>query len=621
MDYPIRNVALTNVNFTDNFWKKRLETNRTVTIPANFKKCEETGRIDNFLKAAKKMTGPHTGLFFNDTDVFKTMEGAAYQLHAEPNAELDAYLDKLIQIIADAQEEDGYLYTARTVDPSAVKAEREGLTRWSNLRVNHELYNLGHMYEAAVAHYQATGKKNFLNVALKSAELVDSVFGPDKKHDIPGHQEIEMGLVKLYRVTGEERYLKLAKFFLDERGHHNGRTEYRSVADVIGYAQDHLPVTEQTEVVGHAVRAVYMYAAMADVAALTGDEAYVKALDALWHDLVAKKMYLTGGIGSSHHGESFGKAYDLPNATAYNETCAAIADIFWNQRMFLLHGDAKYHDVLERTLYNGFLAGVSLSGDTFFYANPLASDGAWKFNVNVAATRSPWFDCSCCPPNIARLLASLPSYVYAHTPDTLYINQFINGGADISLQESNVHLQQESNYPWDGTINITVNPAMPTEFSLAIRIPGWARSEPLPSDLYRYVDVTNEQPSLKVNGEVVPISTEKGYVQLKRRWQSGDRVELDLPMPIRRVGSHAFVTDNAGKVAVERGPVVYCAEGIDNGGRALELTLSDSEILEARHSKLLGGLTTIEGKDLTLIPYYAWSHRGEGEMIVWLKRH
>jgi uncharacterized protein len=413
MDYPIKNVALTEVDFKDNFWRRRLEINASVTIPANFKKCEETGRIDNFLKAAKKMEGPHTGLFFNDSDVYKVMEGAAYQLHRQPDAELDAYLDNLIQIIADAQEEDGYLYTARTIDPSAVNADREGLTRWSNLRINHELYNLGHMYEAAVAHYQATGKKDFLNIALKSADLVDSVFGEGKKHDVPGHQEIEMGLVKLYRVTGEERYLKLAKFFLDGRGHHNGRTEYRSVADVYGYAQDHLPVTQQKEAVGHSVRAVYMYAGMADVAALTGNKDYIKALDALWKNVVSKKMYLTSGLGAKHHGESFGKNYELPNASAYNETCAAIAGIFWYQRMFLLHGDAKYIDVLERTLYNGFLSGISLSGNTYFYANPLASDGKWPFNVKVGATRSPWFECSCCPPNIARLLASLPGYVYA----------------------------------------------------------------------------------------------------------------------------------------------------------------------------------------------------------------
>jgi uncharacterized protein len=621
MDYPIKPVSFTDVTFTDNFWQRRLETNRTSTLPANFKKCEETQRIDNFSKAAGLMEGPHVGIFFNDSDVFKVMEGAAYSLSIHPDPELDAYLDDLISKIAAAQEEDGYLYTARTINPKAVTAEKEGLERWSNLKMSHELYNVGHMYEAAVAHYLATGKKNFLNIALKSADFIDSVFGVDKKRDIPGHQEIEMGLVKLYRVTGEERYLNLAKFFLDERGHYHGREAY-NLFDIVGYSQDHLPVTEQTEVVGHAVRAVYMYAGMADVAALTGDQAYIKALDALWHDLVDKKMYITGGIGSSHHGESFGKAYDLPNTTAYNETCAAIADIFWNQRMFLLHGDAKYHDVLERTLYNGFLSGVSLWGDTFFYANPLASDGKWKFNVNVGATRSPWFDCSCCPTNIVRLVPSLPGYIYAHVADTLYVNQFIAGNATIKLEKVNVDLQQESNYPWDGNIKINVNPETATNFTLAVRIPGWARNQPSPSDLYHYLNETSEQASLKVKGEAATISTEKGYVHLTRQWQKGDVVELHLPMPVRRLVSHKAVKETASRVAIERGPIVYCAEAIDNGGQALNLALNDDVQLTAkRYEDLLGGITVIKGKNLTLIPYYAWSHRNEGEMTVWLNRN
>jgi uncharacterized protein len=626
MDYPIKPVSFTDVTFDDTFWQHRLETNRISTLPANFKKCEETERIDNFSKAAGLMDGPHVGIFFNDSDVFKVMEGAAYSLSVHPDPALEAYLDELIAKIAAAQEDDGYLYTARTINPKAVTAEKEGLERWSNLKMSHELYNVGHMYEAAVAHYLATGKKSFLNIALKNADFIDSVFGPDKRRDIPGHQEIEMGLVKLYRVTGEERYLNLAKFFLDERGHYHGREAY-NLFDIVGYSQDHLPVTEQTEVVGHAVRAVYMYAGMADVAALTGDQAYIKALDALWHDLVFGKMYLTGGIGSSHHGESFGKTYDLPNATAYNETCAAIANIFWNHRMFLLHGNAKYHDVLERTLYNGFLSGVSLSGDTFFYANPLASDGKWKFNVNVAATRSPWFDCSCCPPNVARLLSSLPGYIYAHTNDTLYLNQFVAGNATLILGKVTVKVQQESNYPWDGDIKIIVNPETATSFTLAIRIPGWASNQPLPGDLYHYADETSEQPSLRVNGEAVDLmtekglTTEKGYVHLTRQWQKGDVVELHLPMPIRRVVSHKNVKDNLGKVAVERGPIVYCAEAVDNEGKALNLALKDtSQLTATRDEDLLGGVTVIQGNELTLIPYYAWSHRGEGEMVVWLER-
>jgi uncharacterized protein len=631
MDYPIKPVAFTDVRFEDNFWKVRLEANRDVTIPTNFKRCEETGRIDNFVKAAGKMAGAHTGLFFNDSDVFKVIEGASYSLSLYPDAGLESYLDDLIAKIADAQEDDGYLYTARTINPSAVTAEKEGLTRWSNLKVNHELYNLGHMYEAAVAHYQATGKKTFLNVALKSADLVDSVFGKDKKRDVPGHQEIEMGLVKLYRVTGKERYLKLAKFFLDERGHHeNGRQVY-GWPDNLGYAQDHEPVTEQKEAVGHAVRAVYMYAGMADVAALTGNQNYIKALDALWENVVAEKIYLTGGLGARHHGEAFGDNYELPNATAYNETCAAIASMFWNHRMFLLHGDAKYIDVLERTLYNGFLSGISLQGDSFFYANPLESDGHWPFNVKVGATRSPWFECSCCPPNVARLFPSIPGYVYAQKDDVLYVNLYGSSTGKVALsqvalsqvtmQQGNVTLQQETNYPWDGSIKLIVNPEQEAEFTLALRIPGWAQGEVVPSDLYTYLEQSYESPTVSVNGGATSPKLKQGYIHIKRQWQRGDTVELNLPMPVRRVVSHKNVKDNVGKVAVERGPIVYCAEAVDNEGKALNSALKDTSRLTAtRDEDLLGGVTVIQGNGLALIPYYAWSHRGEGEMVVWLER-
>ncbi len=619
MDYPIKPVDFTNVTFQDAFWKERLRTNQTSTLSANFSKCEETGRIDNFAKAAGQMEGPHEGIYFNDSDVFKVMEGASYSLSVNPDPELDSYMDKLIALVAAAQEKDGYLYTARTINPDSVKTDREGLERWSNLKMNHELYNVGHMYEAAVAHFIATGKRSFLEVALKNADLIDSIFGPDKKRDIPGHQEIEIGLVKLYRVTGETRYLNLAKFFLDERGQYHNREPY-NLFNVIGYSQDHLPVTKQTEVVGHAVRAVYMYAAMADIAALMADKDYIQALDTLWHDLVDKKIYITGGIGSSHHGESFGKPYDLPNAEAYNETCAAIADIFWNHRMFLLHGDAKYQDVLERTLYNGFLAGVSLTGDTFFYANPLASDGNWKFNVNVAATRSPWFDCSCCPTNIVRLMPSLPGYLYAHTTDKLFINHYVAGSAKLELANISLELLQESNYPWEGKIKITLNPEQVCSFSLALRIPGWARNEPLPGDLYHYVNSSDEPIILKVNGETQNLELDKGYAVLNRTWQQGDQIELDLPMPVRMVASNEKVQANKGKLAVERGPIVYCAEAFDNQGKALNLSLLIKEVFQTEFNPdFLGGMTLIKQRDLRLIPYYAWSHRGEGEMTVWLK--
>ena len=620
MDYPITPVAFTGVTFDDRFWLPRLTTNREVTIPYDFRKCEETGRIDNFAKAAGLMAGPHEGIFFNDSDVFKVVEGAAYSLSLHPDSELDAYLDDLIAKIAGAQEDDGYLYTARTIDPSAMDPEREGLTRWSNLKVNHELYNVGHLYEAAVAHHQATGKRTLLEVAIRNAELIDSVFGPGKIRDVPGHEEIEIGLAKLYRVTGERRYLALAKFFLDQRGQPD-RGNLQANYDNPGSTQDHLPVTEQREAVGHAVRAGYLYSGMADVAALTGDQAYIDALDVLWTNVVARRMYLTGGIGARHHGEAFGDDYELPNAEAYAETCAAVANALWNHRMFLLHGDAKYLDVLERTLYNGFLSGISLQGDTFFYANPLSSDGEWPFNVRTGAVRYPWFECSCCPTNVARLLPSLPGYAYAHRDGDLYVNLYVAGTATVVTSAGGVTLTQDTDYPWSGAVKLTVDPPAESAFTIRLRIPGWARGEPVPSDLYRHLDASGAAPSLQVNGAPADLELDRGFAVVRRHWRPGDVVELDLPMPVRRVVSHEGVAGNRGRVAVERGPLVYCAEGADNGGTALELTLPDAAVLTAEHDAgLLGGVTTIRAGSITLIPYYAWSHRGAGEMTVWLQR-
>ncbi len=620
MDYPITPVAFTGVTFDDRFWLPRLTTNREVTIPYDFRKCEETVRIDNFAKAAGLMAGPHEGIFFNDSDVFKVVEGAAYSLSLHPDSELDAYLDDLIAKIAGAQEDDGYLYTARTIDPEAMDSEREGLTRWSNLRVNHELYNVGHLYEAAVAHHQATGKRTLLEVAIRNVELIDSVFGPGKIRDVPGHEEIEIGLAKLYRATGERRYLELAKFFLDQRGQPD-RDNLQSNYDNPGYTQDHLPVTEQREAVGHAVRAGYLYSGMADIAALTGDRAYIDALDALWTNVVAKRMYLTGGIGARHHGEAFGDDYELPNAKAYAETCAAIANALWNHRMFLLHGDAKYLDVLERTLYNGFLSGISLQGNTFFYANPLSSDGEWPFNVRTGAVRSPWFQTSCCPTNVVRLLPSLPGYAYAHRDGDLYVNLYVAGTATVATAAGGVTLTQDTDYPWSGAVKLTVDPPAESAFTLRLRIPGWARGEPVPSDLYRHLDASGAAPSLRANGAPADLELDRGFAVVRRHWRPGDVVELDLPMPVRRVVSHERVAGNLGRVAVERGPLVYCAEGVDNGGKALELTLPAAAALTAEHDAgLLGGVTKIRGGGITLIPYYAWSHRGAGEMNVWLQR-
>ncbi len=622
-DYPIRPVPFTQVGFDDPFWAPRLETNRRVTIPYAFEKCEETGRTDNLRKAAGLMDGPYVGKYpFDDSDVFKIVEGAAYTLSLGGDPELERYLDRLIAVIAAAQEDDGYLYTARTLG-AAHLADWIGDRRWSNLRLSHELYNVGHLYEAAAAHYQATGKRSLLDVALKSADLVAATFGSGGIRDVPGHEEIEVGLVKLYRSTGETRYLALAQFFLEERGRLAGGERYGE------YAQDHRPVVQQDEPVGHAVRATYLYAAMADVAALTGDGRYVQAIDRIWENVVSGKLYLTGGIGARRQGEAFGADYELPNRTAYAETCAAIGNALWNHRLFLLHGEARYLDLLERILYNGFLAGVSMSGDAFFYTNPLESDGDYPFNEG-GATRSPWFACSCCPSNVSRFLPSLPGYIYARRDDALYVNLYVAGRGLIRMGETAVQVRQETRYPWDGRVRITLEPERAAEFTLCLRVPGWARNRPVPSDLYRYLPADEAPITLLVDGQPQALDLEKGFVRLRRTWRSGDRVELTLPMPVRRVVCHEKVAENVGKVALERGPLVYCFEGVDNDGRVLGRSLPDDEEMAAQFRQdLLGGLVVLTsrpgvstrgGSPLVAIPYYAWSHRGPGEMAVWLSR-
>lgn len=613
-DYSITPVPFYDVQVKDAFWSPRLEVNRTVTLPYNFEKCEETGRIDNFSKAAGLMEGAHEGIHFNDSDVFKVMEGAAYSLRLEDDPKLDAYLDDVIEKIAAAQEEDGYLYTLRTIHPDD-DHKWAGPKRWSYLIASHELYNVGHMYEAAVAHHLATGKDNFLNVVLKNTELILNTFGENGIRDVPGHQEIEIGLVKLFRLTGEQKYLDLAKFFLDERGRENGRVLSEDPPE----RQDHLPVTQQSEAVGHAVRAGYMYSAMADVAALTGDEDYVKAVDRLWDNVVGKKMYVTGGIGSRHHREVFGDNYELPNETAYCETCAAISNAMWNHRMFLLHGEAKYLDVLERVLYNGFISGVSFSGKEYFYPNPLACDGEWEFNKG-AKERQAWFGCSCCPTNVVRFLPSLPGYAYAVKDDVAYVNLFMGSGATLNVNGQSVRLTQETKYPWEGAVKVSVDVGTDIEFELRIRIPGWTQGEPVPSDLYRYVDEVNEAPVLTVNGEVVSLNLDAGFACVRRTWKNGDSVVLSLPMPVKRVVSHDNVETNRGRVAIERGPIVFCAEAVDNGVGVRERSVSDSVNWTANYrADLLNGVVVLEGDGWTLIPYYAWCHRGANEMAVWLK--
>lgn len=634
-DYPITPISFTQVKITDSFWQNRIETNRKITIPYDFKKCEETKRIQNFEVAAGMKEGEFVGIRFNDSDVFKIMEGAAYSLANHPDPELDSYLDDLIDKVAGAQEDDGYLYTSRTIDPNH-PAPSSGDERWSYLDHSHELYNVGHMYEAAVAHYQATGKRTFLDVAIKNADLIVETFGHDEQYGFPGHQEIEIGLVKLFRVTGNEKYLNLAKYFLDVRGREVDNIKFPQSLDI--YLQSHKPVVEQKNAVGHSVRATYMYSGMADVAAIAGDEKYVKAIDKIWEDVVYTKTYITGGIGARHRGESFGNQYELPNETAYNETCAAIANCMWNHRMFLLKGDAKYYDVLERTLYNGFLSGIALEGDAFFYPNPLSCDASYKFNQG-ALTRKPWFDCSCCPSNIVRFLPSLPGYIYAIRDHEVFVNLYMSNSAEVNVNQVPVKIAQSTNYPWDGKISVMVNPEKETEFKLNLRIPGWSRNQPLPGNLYRYYDENRKKIRAQINGNDLEVRIENGYFSIDRNWSKGDEVTLDLPMPIQLVESHEKVTNNRNKVAIERGPIVYCIEGVDNEGAVFNLLMPEYAPSTTQwKGDLLGGINIIKADvplfavrengeevkttshNLVAVPYYAWSHRGVGEMTVWLPR-
>ena len=476
-DYPIQPVPFTSVKLTDNFWAPRIKKNATVTIPIAFSYCESSGRVKNFEIAGGLDTGTFKTIYpFDDSDVFKIIEGASYSLQTYPDPKLDAYLDTLIWKIGLAQEDDGYLYTNRTI---AEMHGGKGLHEWASKNrweldsiLSHELYNLGHLYEAAVAHYQATGKRSLLDIAIKSADLVNKDFGPDKVKVYPGHQVIEMGLVKLYRTTGEKKYLDLAKFFLDIRGPKGD-----------AYNQANKRVVDQTEAVGHAVRATYMYSGMADIAAIEKNDAYLNAITSIWEDIVDGKIYLTGGIGATGGNEGFADPFVLPNMSAYCETCASIGDIFFNHRLFLLHGDGKYIDILEKTLYNSMLSGVSLSADRFFYPNPLESNGQHE--------RQAWFGCACCPSNVARFVPAIPGYIYGVTKDELYVNLYLSNDADISLGNRKIKVTQNADFPWNGKVEISVDPESQSRFKLKLRIPGWARNEAIPGGLYKFSDQDN----------------------------------------------------------------------------------------------------------------------------------
>jgi DUF1680 family protein len=621
--YPIQVVPFSRVRLTDTFWTGRVETNRTVTIPFGFRKSEEEGRVRNFERAARRERPYEGKMPFDDTDVYKLIEGASYSLQSHPDADLDRFLDGIIAKIAAAQEADGYLTTYKQIDPSRSPASwlKPG-PKWDlELEGSHELYNAGHLYEAAYAHYRATGKRTLLDVALKNADLIDKVFGPGRRATPPGHQIIETGLMKLAEATGETRYRRLARFFLDQRGNAAGRKLFGE------YNQDHAPVAEQREAVGHAVRAAYMYAGMVDVAVADDDALYRRAVQHIWEDVVARKLYLTGAIGPRHKNEGFGEAYELPNKTAYGETCASIANVYWNARLFLQSGDARYVDVLERTLYNAVIAGVSLEGDTFFYPNPLESDGSYTFN-HGSLTRSPWFDSSCCPTNLARFIPSVPDYVYATAGDSLYVNLFVASHAEPVVGGAPVRVSQQTQYPWHGDVRIRLEPSASRAFTVRVRVPGWARNEVVPSALYRYADSTPAAYEIRVNGTPVAAAVDRGYAVLTRTWSAGDEIALTLTMPVRRVAADERVVDNRGRIALERGPIVYAVEGADHGGRVLDLVVPDDVRFATEHRPgLLRGVTVITGtvsdlqgrsRPLTAIPYYAWSHRGAGEMAVWL---
>jgi len=595
----LKAVPFTDVKLTDKFWAPRIEINRTVTLPQCFHQCEITNRIRNFDVASGAVEGKFDGIYFNDSDVYKVMEGAAYTLWVHPDPELDKYMDDLIARLASAQQKDGYLNTYYTlVEPDK---------RWSNLPVMHELYCAGHLFEAAVAHYRATGKRNLLDIAIGFADYIDSVFGEDRMIGVAGHEEIELALVKLYEVTDEIRYLNLAKFFIDKKGLKG--TEYN---------QDHLPVREQSEIVGHAVRAMYLYTGVADVAKYTGDEALMETMDRIWQDVTLKKMYITGGIGPSAHNEGFTVPYDLPNESAYAETCAAIGMALWNYRLLLLHGQSKYADILEKVLYNGSISGVSMDGDKFFYVNPLTSRGDHH--------RQPWYGCACCPTNVVRFIPQIPGYVYATTSDSLWVNLYVSSQTKVKLDSVEVEFVQETDYPWSGVVKMTVKPSKSAKLDVNMRIPDWCNSA-----------------KVSINDQLVDAKHgDNGYVKISREWHSGDTITLDMSMPIQRIVANPRVKSDVGRVALQRGPVVYCLEGVDNNDSVLDVALpKDSQLDAVFKPDLLDSIAVLQGdalrrKDvdwddtlyqpvfdddkvkITAIPYYAWDNRDAGEMVVWL---
>jgi len=643
-DYPIEPVPFSQVELEDAFWLPRLKTQKNRTLPFAFEKTERSveslRRCGNFLKGrGGELPVPHR---FAASDLYKVMEGAAYLLMLEEDPALEAQMDEIIGIIADAQQDDGYLYVSHIC--GVARPSEMGEKPYSFVVHSHELYNMGHMFEGAVAYFRATGKRNWLDVAEKSARHINKViFEGDPNYNdgkpinqAPGHQEIEIGLCKLYSVTGETLYLEMAKRFLDIRG-----VTFKLDPDGKGtmspeYAQQHRPVAEQEKAVGHSVRAAYMYAGMADVGAMTHDAVYDAALDRIWSNIVDTRMHITGGLGAIHGIEGFGPEYDLPNKDAYNETCAAIANVFFNHRLFLHHRDAKFFDVAEVALLNNSLAGVNLDGDRFFYVNPLEADGIRLFNHGNAG-RAPWFDCACCPSNIARLMPQVSGYMYAANGAEIYCLLYGSSRTEIALEAGRVGIVQKSDYPFDGNIQISLSLDAPQEFAAKLRIPTWAQDQFVPGRLYSYIGEKAPAWTVSVNGEQVTPRFEKGFAIVTREWQDGDMLELDLPMPVRYSVCDEKVEANIDRIAITRGPLVYCAEEVDNGGLVQRFILPDALPQEAEsHEAILEGplagmvSVTIPVEEkvngsareafMTLVPYFAWNNRGNGSMNVWFPR-
>jgi uncharacterized protein len=606
----LKPVPVDAVTLTDTFWAPRIARNRVTTIPGQYELLATTGRLENFKRVAGPSDKAYEGIFFNDSDVYKWLEAAAWSLATHPDPDLDALCDEVIWLIGAAQDSDGYLDTYFSLE-----RKRE---RWSNLKDMHELYCAGHFIQAAVAHYRATGKRTALDIAQRLADCICCVFGdgPGQKRQTDGHEEIEMALVELSRTTGESKYLRQSQFFIDVRGHKTiGGGEYH---------QDHIPIREMSAITGHAVRAVYYNCGAADVALETGDTALIAALERLWSNMIERRSYVSGGIGSRWEGEAFGRDYELPNERAYTETCAAIGSVMWSWRMLLLQGEAKYADLIEHTLYNAVLPGLSLDGQSYFYQNPLADDGHHR--------REPWFGCACCPPNVARLLASLTGYFYSTSEDAIWVHLYAAGEARIDLGGNEVVLRQITDYPWDGSIRIEVDPTETSEFAINVRIPAWASSA-----------------MMHVGDERIDSIQPGAYAAIRRKWRKGDSVEIDLPMPVRRVRSHPFVLENTGRAALFRGPLLYCIESVDNPGvdlRTVSLPVL-AELTSIEHHSLLGGVVAISGSGLTTavstkwtgslyrseavdasastpvqllaVPYYAWANREAGQMQVWIR--